>query len=75
LALSNTIRFSATAIGRGIEPLDARTDPEADITGVKRKKKKTFHFYLKKEKKTLAPPHHPLHFIFSNIIVKLLRPK
>jgi hypothetical protein len=34
----------------GIEPLDVRTDPEPDTTGVKRKKKH-FIFTLRKKKK------------------------
>jgi hypothetical protein len=32
-----TVRSPATAIGRGLEPLDARTDPEQDSTGGEKK--------------------------------------
>jgi hypothetical protein len=32
LGREDTVRFPATAFGRGLEPLDARTDPEPDST-------------------------------------------
>jgi hypothetical protein len=33
-----TVRFSATAIGRGLESLDVRTEPQPDLTGDENKK-------------------------------------
>jgi hypothetical protein len=33
-----TVRSPASAIGRGLEPLDVRTDPEPDSTGDKNQK-------------------------------------
>jgi hypothetical protein len=46
----------ATTIGRGLEPLDVRTDPKPDSTNGERKKKVTtvVYFYLLAKQNLLA---------------------